>query len=73
MKVQIGIIGDENIIGEFESEFVPNVGEVIFDQKTRRHYKVVDRIFGIYKGYSHCPMDVTLWCKEYKYERKYRV
>lgn len=64
MEVCVGISGNEKIIGVFKSDWVPNVCEVIFDQTSKTHYKVEERVFGIRKGYSCCPMDVTLWCKK---------
>lgn len=64
MEVHVGISESEKIIGVFKSDWIPNVGEVIFDQTSKTHYKVENRVFGISKGYSCCPMDVTLWCKK---------
>lgn len=40
MEVSVGISGSEKIIGVFKSDWIPNVGEVIFDQTSKTHYKV---------------------------------
>lgn len=66
MEVHIVIRGRGHIIGIFKSDLIPNVGEVIFDRTSKTHYEVEERVFGISKGYSCCPMDVTLWCREVK-------
>lgn len=64
MTVSVGISETEEIIGTFESECIPNVGELIFDQINRKHFEVEERVFGIYNGRNIQVMDVTLWCKE---------
>ena len=64
MKVAVGYSDSENIVGTFETECVPNVGELIFDEINRKHFEVEERVFGIYNGRNIQEMDVTLWCKE---------
>ena len=64
MKVTIGISENEEIICTFETECIPNVGELIFDQINRKHFEVEERVFGFYNGRNIQAMDVTLWCKE---------
>ena len=64
MKVVVGYSDSENIVGTFETECIPNVGELIFDQIKRKHLVVEERVFGIYNGRNIQEMDVTLWCKE---------
>lgn len=64
MTVSVGISVTEEIIGTFETECIPNVGELIFDQINRKHFEVEERAFGIYNGRNIQTMDVTLWCKE---------
>lgn len=64
MIVTVGISENENIIGTFETECIPNVGELIFNEINRKHFEVEKRVFGIYNGRNIQVMDVTLWCKE---------
>lgn len=47
MKVAVGYSDSENIVGTFEMECIPNVGELIFDQIERKHLVVEKRVFGI--------------------------
>ena len=42
MTVSVRIRGSEKIIGTFKSDWIPNVGEVIFDQTSKTLYKVED-------------------------------
>jgi hypothetical protein len=64
MTVSVGISEIEKIIGTFETECIPNVGELIFDQINRKHLVVEKRVFGIFNGQYIKEMDITLWCKE---------
>lgn len=64
MKVAVGYSDSENIVGTFETEFIPNVGELIFDRIERKHLVVEKRVFGIFNGQYIKEMDITLWCKE---------
>lgn len=64
MKVTVGYSDSENIIGTFEMECVPNVGELIFDQIAHKHLVVKKRVFGIFNGQYIKETDITLWCKE---------
>ena len=64
MTVSVGISEIEKIIGTFETECIPNVGELIFNEINRKHFEVEKRVFGIYNGRNIQVMDVTLWCKE---------
>lgn len=64
MEVSVGIRGSEKIIGTFKSDWIPNVGELIFDQIKRKHLVVEKRVFGIFNGQYIKEMDITLWCKE---------
>lgn len=64
MKVTVGYSDSENIVGTFETECIPNVGELIFDQIKNKHLVVEKRIFGVFNGQYIKEMDITLWCKE---------
>lgn len=64
MTVTIGISENEKIVGAFETECIPNVDELIFDQINRKHLVVEKRVFGIFNGQYIKEMDITLWCKE---------
>lgn len=64
MKVVVGISENEEIAGTFETECIPNVGELIFDQIKCKHLVVEKRVFGIFNGQYIKEMDITLWCKE---------
>lgn len=66
MRVTVGIQDTEKIIWDFESDCIPNVGELIFDKINRKHLKVVSRVFGVFNGTHIQAMDVSLWCKEVK-------
>lgn len=64
MKVTVGYSDSEKIVGTFEAECIPNVGELIFDQIKHKHLVVEKRVFGIFNGQYITEMDITLWCKE---------
>ena len=64
MKVVVGYSDSENTVVTFETECIPNVGELIFDQIKRKHLVVEKRVFGFFNGQHIKEMDITLWCKE---------
>lgn len=64
MTVTVGISENKRIIGTFETKYIPNVGELIFDKIKRKHFKVEEKVFNIFSGDYLQEMDVTLWCKE---------